>query len=56
MTAVTVNQHGELPVLIVDPKDPDGRVIPGMWLAQMFGRVLDRVSYHQINSQMQVER
>lgn len=53
MMAVRVNQHGELPALIVDPKDSQGRVMPGLWLAQMFGRVLDGASYHQINSQGQ---
>ncbi len=51
MMAVRVNQRGELPALIVDPTDSEGRVMPGLWLGQIVGRVLDGGTYHQINSQ-----
>ncbi|WP_156109938.1 hypothetical protein [Cryobacterium sp. MLB-32] len=30
--SLTLNKHGELPVLLVDPLDDNGTVIPGMWL------------------------
>jgi hypothetical protein len=52
MMAVRVNQHGELPALIVDPKDSEGRVMAGLWLGQMVGRVFDGTTYHQIISQV----
>jgi len=52
MMAVRVNQHGEPPALIVDPRDSEGRVMPGLWLGQMSGRVMDNTTYHQISSQV----
>lgn len=48
--AVRRNQHGDLPALIVDPRDFEGRVMPGLWLADMYGRVMDP-TYRQITRQ-----
>lgn len=52
MMAVRVNRHGEVPALIVDPRDSEGRVMPGLWLCEMFGRVMDGTTYRQITSQV----
>lgn len=54
MMAVRRNQHGDLPALIVDPRDSEGRVMHGLWLADMFGRVMDGTTYRQIRQAQDV--
>lgn len=46
---VGANQHGQLPALLVDPVDRDGRVAPGMWLGDDLGDRRDGTSYLQVH-------
>jgi hypothetical protein len=39
------NQHGELPAVLVDPVDRDGRIARGMWLSDSLGDRTDSTSY-----------
>ena len=42
---VSANQHGQLPAVLVDPVDRNGRVAPGMWLGDDLGDWADGNSY-----------
>ncbi|GEM_PF-4242849 len=42
---VNMNRHGQLPAVLVDPLDRDGRVVQGMWLGDDLGDRTDGTSY-----------
>ena len=46
--AVTVNRHGQLPALIVDPRDSNGQAMPGMWLGEPQDRLIDGTRYNRL--------
>lgn len=45
---VRQNSHGQLPALIVDPRDSTGRELLGMWLGDVQDRHGDGTSYRQL--------
>jgi hypothetical protein len=45
---VRPNRHGQLPALIVDPRDSTGRVLLGMWLGDVQDRYSDGTSYREL--------
>lgn len=42
---VGANRHGQLPAVLVDPVDRDGRVAQGTWLGDDLGDRIDGTSY-----------
>lgn len=42
---LNANRHGQLPAVLVDPVDGDGRVVQGMWLGDDLGDRTDGTSY-----------
>jgi len=46
---VSANQHGQLPAVLVDPVDRNGRVAPGMWLGDDLGDRVDGTSYVRLS-------
>ncbi len=42
------NRHGQLPAVIVDPRDSTGREFPGMWLGDAQDRHGDGTSYREL--------
>lgn len=48
--AVKADRHGLLPAVIVDPRDTEGRTMPGLWLGDTIGQ-LHGTTYRQIASQ-----
>lgn len=45
---VRPNRHGQLPALIVDPRDSSGRVFVGMWLGDVQDRSSDGTRYKEL--------
>ena len=51
VVVVSSNQHGQLPAVLVDPIDRNGRVVSGMWLGDALGDRADGTSYLQLRPQ-----
>jgi hypothetical protein len=47
-TQVGTNRHGQLPSVIVDPRDSCGRVLDGTWLGESRDRETDGTTYEQV--------
>ena len=45
---VNSNWYGQLPAVLVDPIDRNGRVVSGMWLGDALGERTDGTSYVQL--------
>jgi len=45
---VRPNRHGQLPALIVDPRDSTGREFLGMWLGDVQDRRSDGTAYREL--------
>ena len=51
VVVVSSNQHGQLPAVLVDPVDHNGRVVSGRWLGDALGDRADGTSYLQLHPQ-----
>jgi hypothetical protein len=47
-TRVPTNQHGQLPAVLVDPRDTRGRVISGTWLGDSKDHRMDGSVYKPV--------
>ena len=45
---VSVNQHGQLPAVLVDPIDRSGRIAQGTWLGGNLGDGTDGTTYAKV--------
>jgi hypothetical protein len=45
---VSTNRHGQLPAVIVDPRDGHGRVVSGAWLSDSRDQWADGTTYQQV--------
>lgn len=45
---VDINQYGQLPAVIVDPRTEDGGVLPGTWLGESHNSRPDGTSYRAV--------
>lgn len=46
---VSVNGHGQLPAVLVDPTDQNGRIAQGTWLADNLGGRTDGTTYAKVH-------
>jgi hypothetical protein len=47
-TSVPTNRHGQLPAVIVDPRDHHGEVLNGTWLGESRDREMDGTTYESV--------
>jgi hypothetical protein len=47
-TRVPTNRHGQLPAVIVDPRDHLGRVLNGTWIGESRDRQMDGITYEPV--------
>jgi hypothetical protein len=50
---VRVNQHGQLPAVLVDPIDTSGRTAQGIWLGENIGEGIDDTTYARVGPREQ---
>jgi hypothetical protein len=48
LTCVPTNRHGQMPTVLVDPRDDRGRVIAGIWLGDSEDRQADSRLYRLV--------